>query len=200
MKSSQKAIDLIINFEVTSKAYYEKHYQSPEWPGGASGVTIGIGYDLGYSNIAEIESDWKGIVSDSMLEYMKTCANVKGDAAKALTKKMQNKISIPWDIAIKVFSEKTVPKWESRLEKELPNTDKLTSNQYGALVSLIYNRGYSFRNPNDRYKEMRNILKHMQNEEFNKIPAEFKSMKRIWPNVEGLRRRRDAEAKLFESK
>ena len=32
-------IDLIVAEEVSSRDYYVAHYQHPEWPGGASGVT-----------------------------------------------------------------------------------------------------------------------------------------------------------------
>jgi hypothetical protein len=34
--------------------------------------------------------------------------------------------------------------------------------------------------------------------QFDKIPDEFRAMKRIWPNVRGLRDRRDHEAALFQ--
>jgi hypothetical protein len=54
LKSSQAAIDLIVMEEVSSQAAYTKLYQGPTWPGGASGVTIGIGYDGGYSTPAVI--------------------------------------------------------------------------------------------------------------------------------------------------
>ena len=46
-RSSQAAIDLIVREEVGSQARYKHKYQHPEWPGGASGVTIGVGYDCG---------------------------------------------------------------------------------------------------------------------------------------------------------
>lgn len=46
---SDEAKLVVIGFEVTGQAYYEKHEARPTWPQGASGVTIGIGYDLGYN-------------------------------------------------------------------------------------------------------------------------------------------------------
>ena len=45
---SKKAIELIIKHEVGGRAVYEKRYQKPIWAGGDSGVTIGLGYDVGY--------------------------------------------------------------------------------------------------------------------------------------------------------
>ena len=63
MQLSKKSIDAIIAFEVTSPEYYEKHYQNPTWPGGDSGVTVGIGYDLGQNNRETIIMDWTGNVN-----------------------------------------------------------------------------------------------------------------------------------------
>jgi hypothetical protein len=54
---SQAAINHIIAEEVSSPAYYERHYRKPEWPGGASGVTVGNGYDLGYASPQKIRDD-----------------------------------------------------------------------------------------------------------------------------------------------
>jgi hypothetical protein len=45
---SQETLDVIVAEEVSSKVTYQAHYQHPQWPGGASRVTIGIGYDCGY--------------------------------------------------------------------------------------------------------------------------------------------------------
>ena len=48
VKSSDAAIDLIVREEDSSPEFYAKHYQHFEWPQGASGPTVGIGYDCGY--------------------------------------------------------------------------------------------------------------------------------------------------------
>jgi hypothetical protein len=47
---SERAIQLIVYFEVTDEATYRRKYQRPVWPGLNSGVTIGIGYDVGYTD------------------------------------------------------------------------------------------------------------------------------------------------------
>jgi hypothetical protein len=46
---SKPAIDYIISYEVTSPNVYNKKYTSPIRPDGKSGITIGIGTDLGYT-------------------------------------------------------------------------------------------------------------------------------------------------------
>src|SRR6266508_407829 len=56
---SPRAFDLIIEFEVSSKQIYEQRYRSTIWPQAESGVTIGIGYDVGYATKTQLWNDWK---------------------------------------------------------------------------------------------------------------------------------------------
>lgn len=195
---SQAAIDLIVAEEVSSKDYYVSHYQHPEWPGGASGVTIGIGYDMGYSTPDQITADWAAHVAPAMLGVMRSCAGINGGRAQALLGQVRAAIVIPWDAAMDVFENRDMPKWTATCRAHLPNFDELPPDCKGALVSLAYNRGASFDMAGDRSAEMRAIKQHMIAREFGKIPDEFRAMKRLWPNVAGLRRRRDHEAALFE--
>lgn len=201
MRSSQEAFDLIVEEEVTSKAVYEKKYQRPEWPGASSGVTVGIGYDLGQTSAATIRKDWQGVVDPAMLEVMVGCFNIIGDAAKAYLPKVRDKILITWDQAVQVHQNCVIPRWEKMVSDNLPNTDILSPNQFGALTSLTFNRGASYNKDGDRYKEMRNIKTHMANKNLAAIPNEIRSMKRLWEgkNLPGLLARRDAEADLFET-
>ena len=198
-KPSKKAIDLIVESEVTSKGYYEKHYRKPEWPGGASGVTIAVGYDLGFANEAKLRNDWTGKISDDMIDALIKYAGLTGEHAHAKLAEAREEIDIPWEAAYDVFENIDMPDWSAKVKKALPNTDKLSEDSFGALVSLAYNRGASFSKDGDRYKEMREIKENMANETFDQIPDCFREMKRLWPNVRGLQDRRDAEAKLFEA-
>ena len=197
-KPSKKAIDLIVESEVTSKGYYEKHYRKPEWPGGASGVTIAVGYDLGFANEAKLRNDWTGKIDDDMIDALIKYAGLTGEKAHAKLAEAREEIDIPWEAAYDVFENIDMPDWSAKVKKALPNTDKLSEDSFGALVSLAYNRGASFSKDGDRYKEMREIKENMENETFDQIPDCFREMKRLWPNVRGLQDRRDAEAKLFE--
>ena len=197
-KPSKAAIDLIVESEVTSKGYYEKHYRKPEWPGGASGITIAVGYDLGFANEAKLRNDWTGKISDDMIDALIKYAGLTGEHAHAELAAAREEIDIPWEAAYDVFENIDMPDWSAKVKKALPNTDKLSEDSFGALVSLAYNRGASFSKDGDRYKEMREIKENMANETFDQIPDCFREMKRLWPNVRGLQDRRDAEANLFE--
>lgn len=198
LQISQEAIDDIIAFEVSSKKAYERLYQHPEWPGGASGVTIGIGYDCGYSTSDQIHSDWSGKIPDNMVSTLQGVAGIHGDAARNHALTLRPIVSVPWTAAIDVFANHDMPKWIGIVQHNLANTDKLSLDSLGALVSLAYNRGPSFNAVGDRYGEMRAIKRFMASEEFRRIPYQFRSMKRLWPNVKGLRDRRELEAQLFE--
>jgi hypothetical protein len=195
---SQRAVDAIISFEVSSRAYYEKYYTHPEWPQGRSGVTIAIGYDLGFTEPAELSADWKGRVPDAELNIMQRCLGVKGEAAHALLPQVKSQIVVPWDIAMAVFLDRDVPKWTSAVCTAIPGADKLKPDCLGALVSLAYNRGASFNQPGDRYTEMRQIKAHVMAGQLTAVAGDIRTMKRLWPAGSGLAQRREAEARLWE--
>lgn len=197
LKSSQSAIDLIVMEEVSSEAAYQKLYQHPEYPGGASGVTIGIGYDCGYSTSETIQADWGDKLPPAMVHALQAVACIHGSPASSHAHELRGVVTVPFDAAMSVFKERDMPKWEAIVTKALPNTDKLSGDSFGALVSLAYNRGTSFQTPGDRYAEMRGIRLLMGAQKFSRIPDEFRDMKRLWPNMVGLRNRRDHEADLF---
>jgi hypothetical protein len=195
---SQKAIDLIIREEVSSEAVYRKKYTRPEWPGVQSGVTIGIGYDVGYSTPARLRADWNGRIPAVTIDALSRACGVTGGSAQSLTQQLRSQVFVPWEAAISNFEDVVLPRWIKTVTDKLPNCDKLPADCLGALVSLAYNRGPSFGNAGDRYKEMRAIKALMASKDFAGIPAQFRSMKRLWPTVPGLQKRREREAQLFE--
>jgi hypothetical protein len=196
---SQRAVDLIIGYEVTSRAHYERALRHPEWPGGASGITVAIGYDLGYASRDKLFADWAGRVPPMMIVVMQRCLSVRGEAAHKMLGSVRADIDIPWDDAVAVFLERDVPEWTARVCAAIPNADRLTPDCLGAIVSIAYNRGASFNASGDRYAEMRAIKQHIGAGELSKVPGDIRAMKRLWPDVAGLRIRRDAEADLFQS-
>jgi hypothetical protein len=205
---SQAAIDLIVREEVSGEDIYERNYRRPEWPGGSSGVTIGIGYDVGagVSDRAQLWADWRGRIPNQMIAALEPAIGVTGDRARLLTARLRDRVDVPWDAAMAVFEGVDVPRWYALCAKALPNFEELSPDCRGALVSLAYNRGASFskrRDPGDsqdRYREMRAIRRYMAERRFDPIPDEFRSMKRLWKGKgrDGLLARRDREASLFE--
>jgi GH24 family phage-related lysozyme (muramidase) len=197
VQSSQRAILLIVTEEDGDKVYYLKTEEHFSWPGGASGPTIGVGYDCGYETADSIEADWKDFVDAAMLEQIKLAAGKRGETAHMFCVTYRDTVTIPWDVALKQFQAHELPKWEDITRAHLPNTHKLSGDSFGALVSLTYNRGPSYDSPGSRYVEMRNIKAHMAAEQFDLIPGEFLAMRRLWPKGEDLWNRRTHEAILF---
>ncbi|MDF1811142.1 MAG: peptidoglycan-binding protein [Verrucomicrobiales bacterium] len=203
---SQQAYNLIVAFETGGKAYYEEVYKSaPCWPGLQSGITIGFGFDLGYYTDAAFETAWAGHLSPADFSRLKSCIGFtttepdrssKVDKAKRWIRQFQD-ISIPWSMGESVYHEYTIPGQLRLVHKYVPGASSLPPHCFGALLSLVFNRGASFDRQGQRYREMRAIKRHISNGMPERVPAEIRSMKRLWKS-RGLRARREEEAKLFE--
>lgn len=197
IQSSQRAILLIVTEEDGDQNYYMKTEEHFSWPGGASGPTVGVGYDCGYSSTDQIKADWSGFIDDQRIRILETAAGFRGGAAQQFVATHRNLITISWDESLAQFKGHELPKWEDITRSHLPNTDKLSGDSFGALVSLTYNRGPSYAAPGNRFLEMRNIKAHMMAEQFSLIPNEFLAMRRLWPVGKDLWNRRGHEALLF---
>jgi hypothetical protein len=201
---SKKSLDLILEFEVGGgENYYNKYLKNPTWPEGQSGVTIGVGYDLGYVNKTEFSEDWKDLPKE-IFDRLYKVVGIKGYNAKNLIRGLKD-ITIPWDIALKVFNNKTVTKFWNLTKETFPNFDNLPEDAKGGLVSLVFNRGNALEG--DRRREMKLIRDGMKlvstydQKALSFIANQIRNMKRIWigGSIEkGMSRRRDAEAKLIE--
>ena len=197
---SDAAVDLIVTAEVSSRAVYERRLTRPVWPKGNSGLTIGIGYDVGTVTAATLEVDWSGVLDQAALDLLRPACLVRGAAAVPLVEQAQS-VAVPWNDAMHVFREASLPEFVARTERALPNTAALWPDCLGALVSLTYNRGAAFNRPEPRFAEMRAIGELMAVRAFDRIPAELRAMKRLWegdPDMRGVVLRREAEAVLFE--
>lgn len=196
---SDDAFNLIVTEEDSGEEYYRKHYQNFEWPGGASGPTIGIGYDCGYVTTLEARIDWNGLIPDVYVEQITRACGLKGELAEAFVRAYGQSVMITWDQAITEFRYREIPKWIKRVALVLPHCELLSPDSFGALVSLSYNRGTGgYNDPHPRDAEMQAIKQHMATQNFSRIPADILSMRRLWPTVPGLQNRREHEAALFQ--
>jgi len=201
---SKKSLDLILEFEVGGgENYYNKFLKNPAWPEGQSGVTIGVGYDLGYVNKSEFSEDWKDLPKE-IFDRLYKVVGIKGYNAKNLIRGLKD-ITIPWDLALKVFNNKTVTKFYNLTKQTFPNFDNLPEDAKGGLVSLVFNRGAALEG--DRRREMKlirdgmKLVSNYDQKALTFIANQIRNMKRIWigGSIEkGMSRRRDAEAKLIE--
>jgi len=186
MDFSGKALKLILEFEGLD--------QPSEWPGGDSGITIGIGYDLGYEE--NLEDDWANYLSQAQIARLKTVIGLKGAKAQARASEFKD-IHINRSDAEAVFTQSTLPDNIKQTRGAFPGFDNLPLDAQGALVSLVYNRGTSV--SGDRRREMLAIRDLVPQKDLKGIADQLLAMKRLWPDVRGLQRRRDAEADLVLS-
>jgi peptidoglycan hydrolase-like protein with peptidoglycan-binding domain len=194
-----RAVSFICREEVSSREYYDAHASRPTWPGGASGVTIGVGYDLGYESGMEV--DWGHLLAPVQIVALKPWVGVKGAAAEAAIAGLSG-IIIPWYSAWLLFIGTSLPSYVTKTKQAFGNPPGLPPLCFGMLVSLVYNRGASMTDsashPGDR-QEMRDIRDAMASSHFDRIPGLLRSMERLWPLGNGLRTRREQEAEMFEA-
>jgi GH24 family phage-related lysozyme (muramidase) len=187
---TDKAKKLVIDFEGLN--------QPSKWPGGDSGITLGIGYDLGYVTVDQFESDWAPYLTADQLKRLKEAVGKRGIAAKNRSGQLQD-VKINRKVAETVFIERNLPLYALKTEMTFPGITELPPDAQGALVSLVFNRGTSMEG--DRRTEMRAIRDAVPGGDLLEIAGQLRSMKRLWINkgLDGLLRRREEEAKLVES-
>jgi GH24 family phage-related lysozyme (muramidase) len=192
---SRAGMEQLVRHEVVSKPYYNRFLKKPIWPGGSSGVTIGIGYDLGYNRSSQIQRDWSGKVTDVDLEKLKKVSGLKADKAKKQLSRLKA-VKVSFESANSVFSESTLPRYAAATRKAYPGIEKLHADAQTALLSLVYNRGSSF--SGSRRKEMAAIKPLVLQKDYAAIAEQIQNMKRLWQGkgLAGLLKRRDDEAEL----
>lgn len=197
MTLSEEGFYQLIEHEISSPAYYQRRLQRPVWPGGASGVTLGIGYDCGYHRDYQIRRDWEAYLNDEELALLLSAAGKKGREAKLLIKKLQS-IQIPYNVAARVFSESTLPNYAKATRKIYKGIEKCVPDVQAAILSLVYNRGT--RLSGSKRKEMKALQELIKQQHYPEIGEQIKAMKRLWLNtgLDGLLKRRDDEAKLID--
>lgn len=191
------AAALIVRWEVSSPAYYRSRLERPIWPGGASGVTWGIGYDGGHQTRGTIVDDWR---AHAAVDRLGTTAGITGQSARAALPRYRD-IPTEYEYAYEVFETRALIEYERRAARAFDvNLAELKPGACAALVSLVYNRGGSM--TGDSRREMKNIRDScLPSRDYNCIAAELRAMERIWRgtvNYNGLRARREAEAQLAE--
>ena len=172
--------------------------QPSQWPGGDSGITIGVGYDLGFATADQFEEDWSPFLSSDEINRLKDVIGLAGENARERAGEFRD-IEIKRADAEQVFKERTLPLYSQKTEDAFPGLDQLPANVQGALVSLVFNRGTKM--DGDSRREMRAVQEAVAAGDLQEIANQIRAMKRLWvgKNLDGLLKRRDAEADLVES-
>lgn len=193
---SNAAHRLIIEHECGGRSYYIRFSQTPEWPGGDSGCTIGIGYDLGYNTREQIARDWAGL-GEAKVAALQSVAGLKGQRARIALHKIRW-VVVPWETAYAVFQESTLPRFGGLTNGAFPGIARENPHGQGALTSLVFNRGASMEGGGR--VEMRAIRADIAAGHPERVPASIRAMRRLWvgKGLDGLLRRRNEEAALFQ--
>lgn len=188
----------VINFETGGEEYYNKFLKRPTWPGGASGVTIGIGADLGYLSKKEFDDYFSKYFTNDENSRLRSVIGLKGQSAKSVISKVKN-IQLPWENAKEIFVNWTLPKFWRLTNGIWEGMEELCENAQIALTSIVFNRGSSTKGSSR--KEMVNIKPLVLKKDYKGIAKEIRGMKRLWEGkgLDGLLKRREIEAKMVES-
>lgn len=199
MELSPEGLQLILDGEVGGgRPYYERVCMHPVVPGGRdtqSGVTIGIGWDLGQCSSRAFAAGWGDYLSVEIMARLAAVVGLRGEEAKEALVRVRD-VSIPWETALEQFLAHSVPRYWSMTEAAFPGIEAAPRCVREGLLSLVFNRGTSM--ADDRRREMRTIRDLVAEERWPEIPDQVRKMKRLWPDTEGLRTRREAEAGYIE--
>ena len=194
-------ITFIARAEVTSATAYRRSFRQPVWPGGESGVTIGIGYDLKFPTQAQLRADWQAHLPETALMRL---TMVLGKAGSHALADSVSDVDVPLDDAMAVFVAHTLPGTILSVHKMYPQSDTLPPARLTALVSLVYNRGTRLTDRDaakqDR-REMREIASLLAAENADAVADQLDAMSRLWDpqNQAGVVQRRHDEARLWRA-
>lgn len=176
--------------------------EHPYWPGGHSGITLGVGYDLAHHSEQDLRRDWleEGriqAVGPSEVSGLLSACGKAGNAARDALPRVRRAV-VTREGALEVFLDVSLPKYEEITGQAFPGVENLPELARGALVSLIYNRGG--RMEGDSRREMREVRDAVADGDLPEIAAAIRRMKRLWEGkgLDGLLRRREDEAKMVE--
>lgn len=193
---TKEGLALIVDYEVGGEFQYKK-WPHPEYSGGASGVTWGIGYDAHQNQKVIILSDWAKL-GKTDVDRLAATQPYYGASAKAHVKDVVD-ITVPWDESISVFVVVDVSRTDTQCRKAFPGFDKLRAHAKDAIRSLVFNRGTSMIGPNRvEMRWMRDV--GVPKQDYEGLANAEREMKHIWAGTDiqnGMYRRREAEAKLF---
>ncbi len=175
----------------------------PYWPGGTSGVTLGVGWDAGYHSGAELQRTWAGL-GEVALARLAPASGKKGGEARALAAQMQS-IDVPRELSREVLLRSLRDDYYPLVLQLFPGLERLPVEGQVVFISVVFNRGSSMgHDPDwsrakevDRRFEMRRMQADVQSEDMFAIYAHLGTMKRLWETTgpRGLPlRRRDEQA------
>ena len=136
--ATQCTRDLLVRWEITSQQAYVRRYQWPIWPGGASGITWGVGYDGGHQSAPVILREW---AAHAAAPRLSTTAGIIGQPARDALPAYRD-IVVPWAMAVDVLEAYSIPRYRAAARRVYgKHFDAAPPGVQCALTSETYNRG-----------------------------------------------------------
>jgi GH24 family phage-related lysozyme (muramidase) len=178
---SQKGLRFIFTHETLPRISNHLH-----WPKGASGVTIGPGYDMKLRSEKTIVHDLTAIgVEKSTAEKAAKASELTEDDADRFAKKNKSLINLTTEQEMQLLIL-IVPGYEATVRRNI-HID-LKQHEYDAFVSFAYNPGYDF-------KGVANLINHGRvADAMIEIGKRIKSGGKVDPSLDA---RRKAEITLY---
>ncbi|HTJ83932.1 MAG TPA: hypothetical protein VL400_19570 [Polyangiaceae bacterium] len=195
----------------------------PHWPGGASGLTIGMGYDLRYQSPAQLHSDWDGVLTPEQLARLEAYTTqvkiVKGKQRKVVgpkpTKaalKAMADIEVRYKEGLKVFEDKILPRYREDAYRTFPGLKDMDPYTQASVIAMTYNRGTGYDDDPNRkrgeskakqrkrlarakhFVEMKGAIFRQDTVAISAILREMKAE----TSMKGVKNRREGEAKYLD--
>ena len=150
---------------------FEGHAGKPYWPGGASGVTLDPGFDLGYADESLFMSLYAPHLSHKERQACLDAKGIRGSRAYEYLRKSDvlETLRIPFETAKRIFPHLASSYWGSLLTR-FPVLNHVPAEVQTVMMSLAINRGPGnsafspLREPlqEGEWKEIGRIVKQMQ--------------------------------------
>lgn len=189
------ARELIVRWEVGGAPRYHAQLRRPIWPGGASGITWGIGYDGGHQHRDTILRDWG---KHPAAPRLATTAGIVGMDARAALPAYRD-IDVIWADALRVLDSSSLPAYRAQARRAYGRAfDAAPQGVQDALTSEVYNRGTSMAGPKRaERRRIRDVCLPAGDAEC--VARALEASCRVWagtPNGRGLCNRRRDEARV----
>jgi GH24 family phage-related lysozyme (muramidase) len=173
---------------------WEGHNGHPYWPGGASGVTLDPGFDLGHNIESTLRRYYGEILGEREIRALLGAVGLKGGEARlmlAASPKIKA-ISVSREQAARVFPPLAAHYWKAIVRRfpdlAAPTTPPAVQT---AALSLSYNRGAG-------NKQLAPLAGLLREQNWRAVADEIATMQQAHVQA-GIRRRRQEEAELIRS-
>ena len=169
----------------------EGHNGRPYWPGGASGVTLDPGVDLGHASTELVEEIYGPMLTKVQLKLLRKTFGLKGQDAKDVLRHMPElkSVRISREQALDVMPFTAKPYWDGIRDRfRALSLNATPPSVQTVLLSLAYNRGI-------RNSGLEPLGPLLQNGDWHSAAQAIGRMQQNH-RLDGIRRRRRDEAAI----